>query len=231
MAQPAQHGSPAYAGAVRRPLLLVPALALSLAVPAGQAAPGAAATTTTTATVDHWSDGDTVVTDAGTLRLIGVNAPDEGECGYRAATRLAVRLAPPGSTLTLADPDSVRDTDSYGRLLRYVGAGSVDIGLRQIQAGSQAKYDSTDGYDPHPRQARYRRQDIRHRDYCANHDLRSYAPASRLACPARAPIKGNRGERWIYHLPSGRYYDQTTPEECFASEDGAKKAGYRASLI
>jgi endonuclease YncB( thermonuclease family) len=194
--------------------------------------PSAGADTVVTATVDHWSDGDTVVTELGSVRLIGVNAPDSGECGYAAATRLAESLAPAGTTVTLTLPTAHADTDDYGRLLRYVAVGTVDIGLRQIKKGSQAKYDSTDGYDGHPRQKRYRHQDIKHRDYCANHDLRSYRPISTNACPKKAPIKGNRGDDWIYHLPKGdQFYKVTNPEECFASEDGAKKAGYRAALI
>jgi micrococcal nuclease len=110
--------------------------------------------TTVTAVVDHWSDGDTVVTDLGKIRLIGINAPDIGECGYGKATKLAEKLAPAGSTVTLTDPESVRDTDDYGRLLRYVDVGGVDVGLKQIKKGSQA------------------------------------------------PIKGNRSDEWIYHLPS-----------------------------
>ena len=128
-------------------------------------------------------------------------------------------------------PDAHDDTDDYGRLLRYVAVGGLDIGLRQIKKGSQAKYDSTDGHDKHSRQKQYRQQDIKHRDYCANHDLRSYRPISTNACPKKAPIKGNRSDDWIYHLPSNQYYKQTNPEDCFASEDGAKKAGYRAALI
>ena len=196
-------------------------LAASLAV-----VPSARADTTATATVDHWSDGDTVVTDLGTIRLIGVNAPDKKACGYKPATKLAEALAPQGATLTLTLPDAHDDTDAYGRLLRYVAVGGVDIGLQQIKKGSQAKYDSTDGYDKHPRQKRYRQQDIKHRDYCANHDLRSYRPVSTNACPKKAPIKGNRSDEWIYHLPTGDpFYKVTNPEECFASEDGAKKAG------
>jgi endonuclease YncB( thermonuclease family) len=194
--------------------------------------PSAQADTTVTATVDHWSDGDTVVTDLGTIRLIGVNAPDIGACGYAKATKLAEALAPAGATVTLTLLDSHAESDDYGRLLRYVAAGSVDIGLRQIKKGSQAKYDSTDGYDKHPQQKQYRQQDIRHRDYCANHDLRSYHPVSTNACPRKAPIKGNRSDEWIYHLPEGdQFYKVTNPEECFASEDGAKKAGYRAALV
>jgi endonuclease YncB( thermonuclease family) len=202
------------------------AAALGIAPPAG------AGTTSVTATVDHWSDGDTVVTDLGTIRLIGVNAPDEHECGYDAATIIAETLAPEGATVTLTLPVGHDDTDDYGRLLRYVDIGGVDIGLQQIKKGSQAKYDSTDGYDRHPRQKRYRQQDIKHRDYCANHDLRSFRPVSTNTCPRKAPIKGNRGDEWIYHLPTGDpFYKVTNPEECFASADGAKKAGYRAALI
>ena len=202
------------------------AVALLAAVPPGLA------DIRTTATVDHWSDGDTVVTDLGSIRLIGVNAPDRGACGYAKATRVAEALAPTGSTVTVTLPEGHAGTDGYGRLLRYVAVGGVDIGLQQIEKGSQAKYDSTDGYDQHPRQQQYRRQDIKHRDYCANHDLRSYPPVSTTACPKKAPIKGNRGEEWIYHLPKGDpFYAATNPEECFASEDGAKKAGYRAALI
>jgi endonuclease YncB( thermonuclease family) len=211
------------------------ALAALTAVLAGPPAPPAEPAgrdTVVTATVDHWADGDTVVTELGTVRLIGVNAPDVGECGYARATRLAERLAPPGTVVVLTVPTAHDDTDAYGRILRYVDVGTRDVGLQQIKKGSQAKYDSTDGYDAHPRQHRYRRQDIRHRDYCANHDLRSYRPVSANACPRKAPIKGNRGEEWIYHLPKGDpFYGETNPEECFASGDGAKKAGYRAALV
>jgi endonuclease YncB( thermonuclease family) len=184
-----------------------------------------------TATVVGWSDGDTVVTTAGTVRLIGVNAPDAGACGYTKAAKVAAAVAPAGTSVTLTLPHAHDGADDYGRLLRYVGIGSTDIGLQQIKKGAQAKYDSTDGYDKHPRQKKYRQQDIKHRDYCARRDLASYQPVSANVCPKKAPIKGNRSDDWIYHLPSNQYYKQTNPEECFATEDGAKKAGYRAALV
>ncbi|TPG89017.1 nuclease [Brevibacillus laterosporus] len=44
-------------------------------------------------------------------------------------------------------------------------------------------------------------------------------------------IKGNinsKGEK-IYHVPGGRYYDQTKPEEWFDKEEDAIKAGFRKS--
>lgn len=56
-------------------------------------------------------------------------------------------------------------------------------------------------------------------------------PISRYACPDDAPIKGNisqKGDK-IYHLPTGMFYERTTPERCFANESQARAAGYRPS--
>lgn len=50
------------------------------------------------------------------------------------------------------------------------------------------------------------------------------------ACPAGYPVKGNRtGKDWIYHVPGGRSYAATNPEECFATAADAAAAGYRAA--
>ena len=97
-------------------------VAASLAV-----VPAARADTTVTATVDHWADGDTVVTDLGTVRLIGVNAPDVAECGYTKATRIAEALAPEGSNLTLTLPASHDNTDAYGRYAIRVPDGDWTV--------------------------------------------------------------------------------------------------------
>ena len=60
------------------------------------------------------------------------------------------------------------------------------------------------------------------------------APASRTACPSSHPIKGNQGSRsnvdWIYHVPGSNSYNATQPERCFATEEEARAAGYRAPL-
>lgn len=51
------------------------------------------------------------------------------------------------------------------------------------------------------------------------------------AVPEDKPIKGNinsKGEK-IYHVPGGRYYNKTIPEETFATEEDALLAGYRRS--
>lgn len=50
-------------------------------------------------------------------------------------------------------------------------------------------------------------------------------------CPETHPIKGNRSSsgELIYHVPTGRFYDQTQPEACFATPEDAEAAGYRRS--
>jgi hypothetical protein len=59
------------------------------------------------------------------------------------------------------------------------------------------------------------------------------SPASAYNCPSWAPVKGNQTTShtsdWIYHVPGGRYYKVTKPEECFTTASAARKAGYRAS--
>ncbi len=205
-------------------VLLAPLASASSTTPSARGAQGA--------TVVRWSDGDTVVTNRGKVRLIGIDTPEVGECGAKKATRIARRLAPKGATIKLVNPSSVSDRDTYDRKLRYVQVGKVDVGLRQIKKGAQARYDGLDGYDKHPRQARYRKTDKASLNSCTksgpSQDTKSYPPASTNTCPKKARIKGNRGDsEWIYHLPGQEYYAVTNPEECFATEAGAQKHGYR----
>jgi hypothetical protein len=47
-------------------------------------------------------------------------------------------------------------------------------------------------------------------------------------CPSDHPIKGNANSM-IYHMPGQSSYDGTEPEYCFANEEDAVAAGYRAS--
>jgi hypothetical protein len=53
------------------------------------------------------------------------------------------------------------------------------------------------------------------------------APVGR-GCPQTHPIKGNASSM-IYHLPGQEFYSRTVPEECFATEADAQRAGYRRS--
>ena len=107
-------------------------------------------------------DGDTVEIASGEhVRLIGIDTPEVGVCGFGAATARMRRMVE-GRRVVLVNPDSVQDVDAYGRLLRYVDVGGEDAGLAQIRAGARARYDSRDGYDPHPREDRYHRAEIDH---------------------------------------------------------------------
>jgi hypothetical protein len=54
------------------------------------------------------------------------------------------------------------------------------------------------------------------------------AAPSGMSCPASHPIKGNRSSM-IYHPPGAELYDQTRPEDCFATPTDAEAAGYRLS--
>ncbi|MCC6705323.1 MAG: hypothetical protein IT334_10635, partial [Thermomicrobiales bacterium] len=47
-------------------------------------------------------------------------------------------------------------------------------------------------------------------------------------CPEGFPIKGNASSM-IYHVPGSGSYERTIPEMCFATEEDAIAAGYRAS--
>ena len=96
------------------------------------------------------------------VRLVGIDTPEIGECGYEEATDKLTELVG-GRLITLGESDE--DRDRYGRLLRYVDRGSVDAGLQMIESGlAIARYDSRDGYGRHPREDRYIRADERSPD-------------------------------------------------------------------
>lgn len=126
-------------------------------------------------------DGDTLELGNGdTVRLVGIDTPELGQCGYDRASEALGRLVT-GRQVRLTTSDE--DRDRYGRLLRYVDVGGVDAGLRQIRSGlAIARYDSRDGYGFHPREPRYIAADI------ATPDLRCPKPA-----PAPQPLVGGGG--------------------------------------
>lgn len=120
--------------------------------------PATPAETRIEATITSVTDGDTIVTDLGTVRIIGIDTAERGECGYDEGAGLLSLLLPQGSTVILTLPDQQHDRDRYDRLLRYVtNPDGVDVGLAQIEAGlAVARYDSRDGYPKHPREDAYR---------------------------------------------------------------------------
>lgn len=118
------------------------------------AAPGSA---TEQATFVSVVDGDTIETSAGTVRIIGIDTPERGECGHDQASTALASLLAPGDVVLLELPPGQNDQDRHGRLIRSVATGAgVDLGLLQLEAGNAvARYDSLDGYPAHPREADY----------------------------------------------------------------------------
>ena len=123
-------------------------------------------------------DGDTLeLGNSETVRLVGVDTPELGECGFdRAAATLERLVLWKRVRLTASATD---DRDRYGRLLRYVDVDTQDAWLRLIKNGlAIARYDSRDGYGYHPREPRYIAADRASRN---------------LGCPNPAPAPAPRG--------------------------------------
>lgn len=101
-------------------------------------------------------DGDTVKVSSGqTVRLIGIDTPERGQCGSADATG-SLELFVNGKAVTLIAVAGRDDKDRYGRLLRYVSVDGRDAGLMQLRLGlAHARYDGRDGYGTHPRQDEY----------------------------------------------------------------------------
>ena len=107
-------------------------------------------------------DGDTIDTTLGRVRVIGIDTPERGECGYSEATNRVTQLLVGGPEEIVFNSPDHDETDKYGRLLRHVlikDAG--DLGEILIREGyANARYDSLDGYDRHIHQDKYRALDF-----------------------------------------------------------------------
>ena len=97
-------------------------------------------------------DGDTVVISGDErVRLIGIDTPENGQCGFDEAMQAHEKLLISGSATFYSGTTS--DKDKYDRLLRYIEVEGIDVGLNLISNGfAIARYDSRDGYGPHDRE-------------------------------------------------------------------------------
>lgn len=147
------------------PASVVPTVAVTTAV-APSPTVGATAVPTVSASVSATFvavvDGDTVETSVGTVRIIGIDTPERGECGHPEASAAIGRVVSSGEPVALVLPEGQNNLDRHGRLMRYVITGDgADLGLMQLEAGNAiARYDSTDGYPAHPRQASYHAAEV-----------------------------------------------------------------------
>lgn len=142
-------------------------------------------------------DGDTIETTAGTVRIIGIDAPERGECGHDEASAAIGSLLSGGDPVTLELPAGENDRDRHERLMRYVVTGAgVDLGLMQLQEGNAiARYDSSDGYPAHPHEAAYHAAQVA----SAGPD----GSVVTLGCRDRAPLP-------VAPTPSQHWWEQYT---------------------
>lgn len=94
------------------------------------------------------SDGDTVrVTasdgmDLGRVRLLGINAPELGhddqpeQCWAAHAREALARIVPVGSAVQLVGDPTQADRDIYGRPLRYLVLGDIDVQQALLRQGA-----------------------------------------------------------------------------------------------
>lgn len=84
------------------------------------------------------ADGDTITLRGGTrVRLVQVDAPEaSGECYGSQATSVLRQLLPAGTKVRLAADPALDKTDRYGRVLRYVLKGSVNVNLALVDRGA-----------------------------------------------------------------------------------------------
>ena len=88
-------------------------------------------------------DGDTVtMADGLKIRLLQIDAPElaEGECFAKESKAALVNLFAKKGTVTLkADPASA-SYDRYGRALRYIFVGKINVNLEMVKIGAAAPY-------------------------------------------------------------------------------------------
>lgn len=157
---------PPSAGQQAAPASVVPTVAVTTPSVAASPTVEATAVPTVSASVSAAFvavvDGDTVETSEGTVRIIGIDTPERGECGHPEASAAIGRVVSSGELVALVLPEGQNNLDQHGRLVRYVITDDgVDLGLMQLEAGNAiARYDSTDGYPEHPRQASYHTAEV-----------------------------------------------------------------------
>ena len=91
-------------------------------------------------------DGDTLRARIGgsneRVRLIGVDAPERGECYYDRATELLRSLAQ-GTAVKIEGDETQSPRDRYGRILAYVVLpDGVDAGLVLLERGAAVVFET-----------------------------------------------------------------------------------------
>ena len=99
-------------------------------------------------------DGDTIVINGETVRIKGIDTPEKGQpCAAEATMYLKSLLGAAGGKAAIVDRAG---NDRYGRTIANVRISGKDVGLLMLKRGyAVARYDGTDGYQPHANQTMY----------------------------------------------------------------------------
>ncbi|MDE0412482.1 MAG: thermonuclease family protein [Gammaproteobacteria bacterium] len=209
--------------------------------PVGHAIRIADATLTGTARI---IDGDTLEVRGSRIRLHGIDAPESAQrcrsggrvwsCGREATRALARRI---GSHPVACKK---RARDRYGRVVAVCRVGGEDVNAWMVAEGwafAYRKYSKR--YLAEEMAAKAAKRGVWRGDVVPPWDWRrgkrlTDTGTTMKQGSGRCKIKGNisKGGKRIYHVPSGRFYDQTRintsrGERWFCSEAEARAAGWQ----
>ncbi|MFD1510827.1 thermonuclease family protein [Lacimonas salitolerans] len=190
-------------------------------------------------------DGDTIKVDGVTVRLHGIDAPENDQfCGGNGAPPWSCGLWVTDQLSTLLDGRRVTcqqvDTDRYGRTVAKCFVGEQDIGQQLVRDGLAFAYRRYSwDYDLDEKTAAVNGRGLHGSGIQSPADFRAAGRAAQGAthlanAPQGCPIKGNisKDGKRIYHMPGQQWYDRTRidtskGERWFCSEAEARRAGWR----
>lgn len=85
-------------------------------------------------------DGDTIQSGNGWVRLVQINTPERGECGYGEAKRYTERFLKLNTKLVLTTDKNLDRFDEYGRALGYLTKGNRNLNLELVKYGYAKPY-------------------------------------------------------------------------------------------
>lgn len=126
------------------PLRLSLALATAIVVTgcSSPAEPSSEPSTTREAEIARIGDGDSfLLADGREVRLLQVDAPElNPDCFGRESKRVLERLLPRGQDVELERDPRLDNVDRYGRLLRYVWVGDLNVNVEMVARGAASPY-------------------------------------------------------------------------------------------
>lgn len=86
------------------------------------------------------TDGDTVHSGKIWVRLVQINTPERGECGYQEAKDYTQKFLKLNPKLVLTTDKNLDSFDEYGRALGYLTKGNRNLNLELVKYGYAKPY-------------------------------------------------------------------------------------------